>query len=245
MNLSGKIAIVTGAGQGMGRGIAEKLAKEGASVFVTGRTFSKVEETAELINRQGFKAVPGQADISNLDDIKRMFDECEKQLGQADILIANAGIAPQIPIKDVTPEIFEQAFNTNARGTLFCLKEAGARLKDEGSIVCVSSSSVSYPVPGMCVYSSSKAAINLMAEVAAQEFSERKIQVNVVQPGLTITPAFEGTLPEVFMNAMIEKTAMKRLGMPEDIAGAVALLCSDDARWINGQSILVNGGCFG
>ena len=69
--------------------------------------------------------------------------------------------------------------------------------------------------------------------------------MNVVQPGLTITPAFEGTLPEVFMNAMIEKTAMKRLGMPEDIAGAVALLCSDDARWINGQSILVNGGCFG
>lgn len=84
-----------------------------------------------------------------------------------------------------------------------------------------------------------------MAEVAAQEFSERKIQVNVVQPGLTITPAFEGALPEAFMNAMIEKTAMKRLGMPEDIAGAVALLCSDDARWINGQIILVNGGCFG
>ena len=244
MMLEGKIAIVTGAGQGMGRGIAEKLAQEGAKVFATSRTLAKVEETARLINEQGGTAIAGQADVANLDDIKRMFDECEEKLGKADILVANAGIAPMMPIAEITPEIFELAYNTNARGTLFCLKEAGARLNEGGHIVCISSSSVSMPVPGMSVYSSSKAAVHLMANIAAQEFGPRHINVNVVQPGLTITPAFEGTQTEEFMNAMIERTAMKRLGYPEDIAKVVAFYCSDESEWVTGQVILANGGCF-
>lgn len=242
MKLEGKIAIVTGAAQGMGRGIAIKLAAEGASVFVTSK--EAPDEVVEYIRNHGGIAEGGIADISKLEDIPRMFDECEEKLGQADIFIANAGIAPLVPIAQVTPEMFEQAFNTNARGTLFCLKEAGVRLKDNGHIVVISSSSVAQPVPGMCIYSSSKAALQLMSAVAAQEFAPRKINVNVVQPGLTVTPASTGVLPEAFINNMIEKTAMKRLANPEDIANVVAFYASDESSWITGQVILADGGVF-
>jgi len=127
---------------------------------------------------------------------------------------------------------------------LFCLKEAGVRLKDNGHIVVISSSSVAQPVPGMCIYSSSKAALQLMSAVAAQEFAPRKINVNVVQPGLTVTPASTGVLPEAFINNMIEKTAMKRLANPEDIANVVAFYASDESSWITGQVILADGGVF-
>lgn len=242
MKLNGKIAIVTGAAQGMGRGIAIKLAAEGASVFVTSK--ESPDETVEYIHSNGGVAEGGLADISKLEDIPRMFDDCERKLGKADIFIANAGIAILVPIAQVTPELFEQAFNTNARGALFCLKEAGERLNDNGHIVVISSSSVAQPVPGMCVYSSSKAAIQIMSTIAAQEFAPRKINVNVVQPGLTVTPASAGALPEVFIDRMIEKTAMKRLANPEDIANVVAFYASDESSWITGQVILVDGGVF-
>lgn len=242
MKLKGKIAIVTGAAQGMGRGIAIKLAEEGASVFVT--SMEAPDETVEYIVSNGGIAKGGIADISKLEDIPRMFDECESVFGKADIFVANAGIAPLVPIAQVTPEMFDRAFYTNTRGTLFCLKEAGARLKDGGHVVVISSSSVAQPVPGMCVYSSSKAAIELMSKVAAQEFAPRKINVNVVEPGLTVTPASSGALPEPFINMMIEKTAMKRLANPEDIARVVAFYASDEASWITGQVVLADGGVF-
>lgn len=242
MKLRNKIAIVTGAGQGMGQGIALKLAAEGARVFVTSRRAP--EETVELIRNAGGIAEGGVADISKLEDIPRMFTECEEKLGKADIFIANAGIAPMVPIAQVTPELFDLAFQTNARGTLFCLKEAGARLNENGHIVVISSSSVAQPVPGMCVYSSSKAAIQLMSAVAAQEFAPRNINVNVVQPGVTVTPAAMNTLPEPFLEAMIAKTAKKRLALPEDIANVVAFYASDEAAWITGQVVLADGGVF-
>ena len=242
MKLEGKVAIVTGAGQGMGRGIALKLAEEGAKVFVT--SLEDPTETVEMIRANGGVAEAGIADISKLEDIPRMFDECEAVYGKADIFVANAGIAVLTPIAEVTPEIFDKAFYTNARGTLFCLKEAGARLKDGGHIVVISSSSVTDPVPGMCVYSSSKAAIQLMATIAAQEFAPRKITVNAVQPGVTVTPSATSGLPQEFLDAMIEKTALKRLAQPEDIAKVVAFFASDEAAWITGQVVLADGGVF-
>lgn len=242
MKLTGKIAIVTGAAQGMGRGIALKLAAEGAKVFVTSK--EDPAETVALIRERGGVAEGGLADISQLEDIPRMFGECEAVFGKVDIFIANAGIAPMVPIAHVTPEMFDAAFYTNARGTLFCLKEAGLRLNDNGHIVVISSSSVAQPVPGMCVYSSSKAAVQLMATVAAQEFAPRKINVNVVQPGLTVTPASTGALPEPFIQNMIDKTAMKRLANPEDIANVVAFYASDESAWITGQVVLADGGVF-
>lgn len=242
MKLKGKTAIVTGAGQGMGQGIALKLAAEGARVFVTDR--NSPDETVELIRKNGGAAEGGLADMSRLEDIPRMFDRCEEKFGPADILVANAGIAPMVPITEVTPELFDLAFTTNARGTLFCLKEAGLRLKEGGHIVVISSSSVAQPVPGMCVYSSSKAAVQLMATIAAQEFAPRKINVNAVQPGVTMTPNAMAHLPKPFLDDMIAKTALKRLALPEDIANVVAFYASDEASWITGQVVLADGGVF-
>ena len=242
MKLKNKIAIVTGAAQGMGRGIALKLAKEGAKVFVT--DMNDPGETVEMICAQGGIAKGGIADISKLEDIPRMFDECEAQFGKADIFVANAGLAIMVPIVEVTPEIFEKAYNINARGTLFCLKEAGTRLNEGGHIVIISSSSVTDPVPGMCVYSSSKAAIQLMAAIAAQEFAPRKINVNVIQPGVTVTPSATSGLPQEFLDGIVARTSMKRLGQPEDIANVVAFYASDEASWINGQVVLADGGMF-
>jgi len=245
MNLKGKVAIVTGAGQGMGRGIATKLAADGAAVYVTDRHADRVEETVRLIREQGYQATGGVADVSKVADITAMFDGCEEQLGKVDILVANAGVAPIVPIAHVTEEIFENTYNVNAKGTLFSLKEAGARMNDGGHIVVISSSSVHSPVQGMIVYSSSKAAIQLMVEVAAREFAPRNITVNCVQPGLTVTPKMLGTMPVEFQQMMIENTVAKRLGTPEDIAEVVAFYCSDESHWVTGQTILAVGSYFG
>lgn len=244
MSLKGKVAIVTGAGQGMGRGIAAKLAADGASVYVTGRSAGPVEETVRMLKEKGFVAAGAVADVSKVEDIKSMFDGCEKEFGKVDILVANAGVAPIVPIANVTEEIFENTYNVNAKGTLFCLKEAGARMNDGGHIVVISSSSVHSPVQGMIVYSSSKAAIQLMVEVAAREFAIRNITVNTVMPGLTVTPKMCETMPVEFQQMMIENTVAKRLGTPEDIAEVVAFYCSDESHWVTGQHILAVGSCF-
>ena len=245
MDLQNQIAIVTGAGQGMGRGIAQKLSQYGATVLVSGRTESKVRETARLIEADGGKALAVEADVSITGDIKKMFDICEERLGAPEIFVANAGLSYASPLLETTEEEYYKVFDTNAKGTFFCLKEAGLRLKDGGRIVLISSSTTKYPKKGMCLYSSTKAAISMMAEIAAQEFAGRGIVVNSVLPGLTETPAMhEGGLPEDFKQFVIDNTPYKRLGTVEDVAEIVAFLCSKNAYWLNGKLIMADGGCL-
>jgi len=247
MNLKGQIAIVTAAGQGMGRGIAEKLALEGAFVVVTGRTAEKVQETARIIESKGGKAFAVKADNSKVADIKHMFDECKAHFGAPDILVANVGVMnPMTPLTQITEEDYYQVYEPNAKGTMFCLKEAGLQLKDGGRIVAITSASARNPQKRMGVYSSSKAAIMNMVEVAAQEFADRNIRVNSVLAGLTETPTMLAYLPQPFLKVIAEQTPLKRIGTAEDIAGVVAFLCSADSKWVTGQHIMANGGsiCF-
>ncbi len=243
MELEGQIAIVTGAGQGMGRGIAEKLAQDGAAVVAAGRTEEKVRETAKIIESRGGRALAVKADISKIDDIKLMFERCKEHFGRPDIFIACAGVAPVTPFLEISEEDYYKVYETNAKGTLFCLKEAGLQLNDNGRIVVISSSSTRYPVKGLVVYTSTKAAQKIMVEVAAQEFSDRGIRVNSVMSGITETPQMSGTLPDEFLRFVIACTPLKRLGTPEDTAEVVAFLCSEHSRWITGQNLLVSGGC--
>jgi len=247
MDLQNLIAIVTGAGQGIGRGIAEKLASCGAAVVAANRTESKAEDTAQIIRARGGKALAVRADISINDDIVRMFDFCEENFGAPDILIANAGIAYHSAITETTEEEFFSIYNVNAKGTFFCLKEAGLRLKDGGRIVTISSSTATFSRKGMSLYSSTKAAICKMTEIAAQEFADRRINVNCVLPGITKTPAIEkdfvaGDISGNHLQMVIDNTPFKRLGTTEDIAEIVAFLCGNEAVWVNGKQIVVDGG---
>ena len=242
MNLTQQIAIVTGAGLGMGRAIAVKLAACGAAVLVTDKDEAGAAETARMITKAGGKADFVKADVTVVADIVNMFDVCQARLGKADILVANAGVSFKCPITEVTEEFYQTVYDINAKGTLFSLKEAGLRLNDGGRIVVISSCSARFPEPGMAAYSSSKAAVQLMVEVAALEFAPRKITVNSIQPGLTGTDTMLKYAPAAFVQSCAERTPLGRLGMPEDIAEIAAFLCSKESQWVSGQHILASGG---
>ena len=242
MNLTQQIAIVTGAGLGMGRAIAVKLAACGAAVLVTDKDEAGAAETARMIAEAGGKAEFVRADVTCVADIVTMFDVCEARLGKADILVANAGVSFKCPITEVTEEFYRTVYDINAKGTLFSLKEAGLRLNDGGRIVVISSCSARFPEPGMAAYSSSKAAVQLMVEVAALEFAPRGITVNSIQPGLTGTDTMLKYAPADFVQRCAQRTPLGRLGMPEDIAEIAAFLCSKESQWVSGQHILASGG---
>ena len=243
MNLNNQIAIVTGAGLGMGRAIAQKLARCGAAVLVSDKSEEGAAETAEMIRRDGGRAVSTRADVTIIADIQHMFDTCEETLGKADILIANAGVSRPCPLVEVTEEFYDSVYNINAKGTFFCLKEGGLRLNDGGRIVVISSCSAKIPEKGMSVYSSSKAATQMMVEVAAQEFACRGITVNSILPGLTGTPTMLKFASKEHIQHAIDNTPLNRLGMAEDIAEIAAFLASKNSQWVTGQHILANGGC--
>ena len=186
-----------------------------------------------------------KADISIVGDIKRMFEACLESFGPPDILVANAGLSYISPLLETTEEEYYKVYDTNAKGTFFCLKEAGLHLKDGGRIVIISSSTTKYPKKGMCLYSSTKAAVNMMTEIAAQELADRRITVNAVLPGLTVTPAVEESpIPNEFKRMIADSTPFKRLGTTEDIAEVVAFLCSRESQWVNGKHITADGGCI-
>lgn len=244
MDLSHQVAIVTGAGMGMGRAIAEKLALCGAAVVVSDKDLAGAEETAQIIEKSGAAVLAVKADVTCVEDIEHMFDVCELRFGRADILIANAGVSRPCLLTEVTEEFYQSVYDINAKGTLFSLKEAGLRLNDGGRIVVISSCSARIPEKGMAVYSSSKAAAQMMVEVAAQEFAGRGITVNSILPGLTGTPTMLRFASQEHIQHAVDNTPLGRLGTPQDIAEVAAFLASKNAGWITGQHILASGGCI-
>ena len=240
--LTGKVAIVTGASSGIGRGIAERLGRDGASVVVNyHRDEAGARATAQAIHTTGSKAEIAHGDMRHAHEVERVFEVCLKAFGRPDILVNNAGIGALQALDETDDETFEKVFGLNCRGTMNALKQASLHLKDEGRIVNIGSSSATYPWPKAAMYASSKAAVLKMTEIAAVELGARRINVNSVIPGITDTPMSQA-LPDEAKKPVIEASPWKRLGTPEDIAGVVAFLVGPDALWVTGQHILANGG---
>ena len=254
MALTGKVALVTGASRGIGRAIAERLARDGALVAVHyGSNGAAARETLKAITDAGGRAFIVQARLDNSgSEIERMFSLLDKLLAEQtgeprfDILVNNAGVDRTGTIEQMTPEIFEEVFNTNVKGTFFLTQRALTRIRDGGRIINMSSALVRAVRPGKIVYTMTKGAIDKLTMVLAQQLGARGITVNSVAPGPVdtdmIAPLLRGN-PEARAEIM-RITALGRLGETGDIADVVAWLASDDARWITGNLIDASGGQY-
>lgn len=243
MKLENKIALVTGASRGIGRAIARRLASEGAHVILH---FKSNEAAARAvlsaIETNGGSGTLVQADLADCSQIRAAFAQVESTHPQLDILVNNAGWADFKPLEAVSETDFDALFNLNTRGLFFTTQEAVKRMNDGGRIVSISSGITRANVAGGSVYSGSKAALDGFTKSWAAELAPRGITVNIVSPGMIKTDLLLNVTPASALEEFAAQTPLGRLGEPSDIADVVAFLCSDDARWVTAQNILVNGG---
>lgn len=244
--LSGKVAVVTGASKGIGASIAEHLAAEGASVVVNyANSKSGADGVVERIVEKGGKAVAVQADVSDPENIKRLFAETKSAYGKVDVLVNNAGIFEFLPLDAITPEHFHRQFNLNVLGLILTTQEAVKHINGKGgSIVNVSSIVAPMPVPNGSVYSATKAAVDAITVAFSQELGPRKIRVNSINPGMVETEGFHaaGFAESDFRRQIESSTPLGRIAQPEDIAKAVVFFASEDAGWVTGQTLILSGG---
>ncbi len=241
--LAGKIALVTGGSRGIGAAIALRLAEEGATVAVNyNNNKAAADKVVQQINELGSKAVAFQGNVSSAQDSKNLIAEIGKALGKIDILVNNAGVYEELPIADVTEQHIDHLLDVNVKGVILTTVEALKNFADGGRIINISSGAARMTLANSSVYSSTKAALDTLTRVWAQELGERKITVNGVAPGTTLTDMLNAGLPEEVKQVYIKKTALGRLGDPEDIAAVVAFLASDDGRWVTGHTIAADGG---
>jgi 3-oxoacyl-[acyl-carrier protein] reductase len=238
-SLSGKVAIVTGASNGIGRAIAERLAEDGAIVVVNySKSSEKAQQVVVGIQAKGGKALAVQTDMSQVAEARRLVIDTVKQFNRLDILVNNAGKFMPKPLDDTTEEEFDSVIALNAKGPYFAMQEAAKMLKDGGRIVNISTGGTHLHFPGATAYLGSKAALEQYTKGLAQELASKGVTVNTVSPGFTET----GMMTDEYRQIGIQLTPMKRLGVPKDIADVVAFIVSEEARWLTGQTIQVGGG---
>ena len=241
--LTGKTALVTGASRGIGRAIALKLGHLGAAVAVNYmNSAAEAEEVVGQIVAQGGRALAIKADMANPAAIEQLFDRTIDEFGQLDILVNNAGIAIFKAIAEISVEEYERQFGLNVRGLLFACQQAALKLADGGRIINISTSVTKMMLPNYGLYAASKGAVEQLTKVLAKELGQRGITVNAVSPGPTDTELFREGKSEQQISQLAGMAAFNRLGTPEDIANAVALLAGTEAGWISGQDICANGG---
>jgi 3-oxoacyl-[acyl-carrier protein] reductase len=244
--LNGKVALVTGASKGIGAGIAQHLAAEGAAVVVNyASSKAGAERVVGEITKKGGKAVAVQADVSKPEDVKRLLAETKKAFGRLDVLVNNAGIYEFAPLEQVTPEHFHKQFDLNVLGLLLMTKEALSLFGPSGgSIINLSSIVSRSALPNTSVYSATKAAVDAITRSLSQELGPRKIRVNAINPGLIETEGVHaaGFAESDFRKQVESQTPLGRIGQPQDVAPLAVFLATDDSAWISGEAFYVAGG---
>lgn len=242
-SLKGKVAIVTGSSRGIGSIIAKDLAKEGCSLVVNySGSEAAANNVVNEITTAGGTAIAVKANVSSPSDMTALFDAAISQYGKVDILVNNAGISIYKLVKDTTEEDFDRIFQINVKGVFLGLKEAAARLEENGRVINFSSSVTRLMFPTYGVYSSTKAAVEQLTRVFAKEIGTRGITVNSISPGPTNTDLFLEGKTEETIQQLASMSALGRIGEPEDISRVVLFLASESAGWVTGQNLGVNGG---
>jgi 3-oxoacyl-[acyl-carrier protein] reductase len=245
-DLKGKVAVVTGASKGIGAAIAKSLGTAGAAVtvnYASGR--EGAERVVAAIKAEGGKAIAVQADVAKAADVRRLFAETKKAFGRLDVLVNNAGIYRFQPLDDITEDEFHSLFNTNVLGTILATKEAAKHFDASGgSVINISSVASEEAVPTASVYSATKSAVDAVTRVLAAELGPRKIRVNAIAPGGVETEGTHaaGVIGSDFEKQMVARTALGRLGQPDDVARVAVFLASDDAAWLTGERLAASGG---
>lgn len=265
--LNGKVAIVTGAGQGIGRAVALRLAQEGADVVIADINSEKAQQTKQEIRDLGRRALAHCIDVAKVDGGERMVEKVVAEFGRIDLLVNAAGVAQTKPFLEITEAEWDHVIDINLKGTVFCIQAvaeqmiqqvpkevrlAGGAGKSYGKIVNFSSISGRRGRALQLHYAASKAAVISVTQSAALALAPYNINVNAICPGVVPTPMWEqidreyghifGAKPGEAMRDFIERIPLRRAGTPEDVAGAVAFLCSPDADYITGQTLNVDGG---
>jgi NAD(P)-dependent dehydrogenase (short-subunit alcohol dehydrogenase family) len=241
--LDGKIAVITGGSSGLGLATAERFVAEGAYVYITGRRRAELDAAARTIGRN---VAAVQGDVSNLLDLDRLFATVRQTKGRLDVLFANAGVGEFAPLGHITEAHFDKTFDVNVKGTVFTVQKALPLMPDGASIV-INASMVSVKgLPAFGVYAATKAALRSFARTWAVDLRERRIRVNVVSPGTVVTPAYHGLMTaeqiEGFTTQAAATTPLGRVGTADEVARAVVFLASDDASFVDGAELFVDGG---
>jgi NAD(P)-dependent dehydrogenase (short-subunit alcohol dehydrogenase family) len=242
--LTGKIAVITGGNSGIGLAAAKRFMSEGAYVFITGRRQSELDEAVKQI---GKSVTAVQGDISNLDDLDRLFATVQAEKGHVDVLFANAGIGTRGPLGTISEEQFDKVLDVNVKGTLFTVQKLLPLLRTGGSIILTGSTTGSMGTPDFSVYSATKAAIRNFARSWALDLKSTGIRVNVLSPGATATPGLLNGLAktgmqEALIAGLVSQAPLERLGNPDETAAVALFLASDDSSFMTGSEVFVDGG---
>jgi len=237
----GKVVVITGGTDGIGLTTARSFAEEGAHVYVSGRRQARLDEAVREI---GHGAVGVQGDVAKLDDLDRLYARIQRDHGRVDIVFANAGVSESAPIGSVAEDHFDRVFNTNVKGMVFTVQKALPLMSVGGAIVLAGSGAGSKGFANLSIYSATKAAIRSFARTWTADLKDRGIRVNVVSPGMVLTPAMQTYLQD---NAgaeewMLQTIPFGRLARTEEIAKAVLFLASGESSFVGGEELLVDGG---
>jgi NAD(P)-dependent dehydrogenase (short-subunit alcohol dehydrogenase family) len=241
--LDGKIAVITGGNSGLGLATAERFVAEGAYVFITGRRQDQLDAAVRAIGGNVFGV---QGDVSELDDLDRLFAIVREKKGRVDVLFANAGLGEFAPLGQITEAHFDKTFDVNVKGTVFTVQKA-LPLMSAGASIVINGSMVSIKgLPAFGVYAASKAALRSFARTWSVDLKERRIRVNVVSPGTVVTPAYKTFMTDEQLAAFTAQAAaatpLGRVGTPDEIARAVVFLASEDSSFVDGAELFVDGG---